>query len=80
MKTTPWFNAVTQNPVRVGVYEVDVGGTYKRWSYWDGRKWCYSNILKKNAVSTYSRSNWMYSIGSKWRGLTASSWLQERKK
>jgi hypothetical protein len=38
MKTTPWFEAGKENPVRVGVYEVEtVFG--KRYKYWGGTRW-----------------------------------------
>ena len=70
MKTTPWFEAGEQNPVRDGVYEVKneiLGGSFK---YWDGCRWgCYSDIpeVAKNLM------NDGHQFCFRWRGLLKES-------
>lgn len=70
MKTTPWFDAATQNPVRVGVYEVQATERPVRYAHWDGFIW---SMMSSKATSALCfaglRSEFMYDPGSKWRGL-----------
>ena len=71
MKTTPWFVAGKQNPVRVGAYECG-DGSYK---YWNGDLWGFyeknpkraeqSKVTKKDSAS--------FQRNFQWRGLLKES-------
>ena len=36
---TPWYPP-SAKPVRVGMYQRDLGSIGIRWSWWNGRYWC----------------------------------------
>ena len=76
-KYTPWFDAITEGPAHVGVYEVKhvMFIRVNNWSYWDGMHW---HLLEDTAeraafhAETRLRSAIMHSKDYKprWRGLT----------
>ena len=71
MKTTPWFMAGKQNPVRVGAYET-YGGMFK---YWDGKRWGYFSETPKKATEDLEGEGgqWASQVAFLWRGLLKES-------
>jgi hypothetical protein len=71
MKTTPWFEAGKQNPVRAGSYRTR-GDWFK---YWDGKHWgsyeqSAEQAEKRNYCSDYGSA---IQSGFYWRGLLKES-------
>jgi hypothetical protein len=68
MKTTPWFKAGKENPVRDGAYEIH-DAIFK---YWDGRRWGYyaesPERAREKAGGKLADQN-----GFQWRGLLKES-------
>jgi hypothetical protein len=71
MKTTPWFEAGKENPVRVGVYQVHMicGERYK---HWDGKEWWWnaSNPFDAKRAPKHLDAN---QDNFQWRGLLKES-------
>lgn len=56
---TPWFNAITQKPVRRGLYEFkDALWKQRLMVLWNGRAWTWLNKKPFSACN-----------GDKWRGI-----------
>ena len=72
MKKTPWFDAATQNPVHVGVYEVKAPHV-GRYSKWDGKHWLFCTSWIDGADRETEQSGAMYGQKAKWRGLCKPS-------
>ena len=69
-KLTPWF-PMSVNPVRVGVYKMETGSYYPRYSKWDGTQWMFSCDSIQDASIMCSRSEDCYDgYITGWRGLT----------
>jgi hypothetical protein len=71
MKTTPWFEAGKENPVRVGVYQVSYcNGT--RYKEWNGARWGWSCYTPHSAEL---ESEFKYAAQNcfQWRGLLKES-------
>lgn len=66
MKKTDWYSGY-QKPVRIGVYEVKVGGKNRGFKFWNGARWGIFAFSKENAVA-FRRHPSGYQ-GSIWRGL-----------
>lgn len=73
-KLTPWFPAEV-NPVRRGVYRVDVdlryNGRQERWAKWESGRWCLALHDYESARRTLSTSHDLYEPGKfiGWRGI-----------
>jgi hypothetical protein len=68
MKTTKWYTASVK-PVRIGVYETDLGNALEKFgfSYWDGNRWGNQYKTPEEAIV------WGFRPGVQdkfWRGLT----------
>lgn len=67
MTTTEWFPADIK-PVRIGVYETDLGPAFSQFgfSYWDGNHWSNQYLL----IETAARFSDHIGVQDKlWRGL-----------
>jgi hypothetical protein len=60
-KMTPWF-PVQIKPVHVGVYETELDGYLKGYSFWNGKWWC--DTARKPELAN-KRTGMQ---GKKWRG------------
>ena len=73
-KYTPWFDAITQKPVRKGVYQVKhrTLAASEMWALWDGECWRFAKVFKDWASKEKSPSVVMIDPTRKpqWRGLT----------
>jgi hypothetical protein len=70
MKTTPWFLAGKQNPVRAGSYRTR-GDWFK---YWDGKHWgLYEHSAKQAEKSKYCSDGHPIQAGFYWRGILKES-------
>jgi hypothetical protein len=71
MKTTPWFGADKENPVRVGVYQVSLcdGSRYK---HWNGTLWGWAARTPDDAEIEQA-SKYATQESFQWRGLLKES-------
>lgn len=65
MKLTPWYPPEVK-PVRVGVYQRNLGEGSPTYSRWNGREWKFSRPTADEADEQTFRSLWQY---MDWRGL-----------
>ena len=76
-RLTPWFNILTDKPLRVGVYELcPRDGHHRiRFSLWDGSCWMMVCDSVEAAAMKTEASIWVHKDGlyNAWRGLISDS-------